>query len=344
MTHNYSLRSRGPASYTEAINRNLIELSTPADLDDRNRIENRAEQDQNNGISPEDSNPDDKSSQTNPREDFNEDANQSPGQREPCQQGISQDLTQVQHASSQTDGASHSDLDHINANLNTSETELQVLRVQNAQYEEKIKILTQKLNTNEDIMQKMNGQMAKLVIESRQRAIPKLPIFSGSADENIEVWITQFDESLQFLNDAEKLQEMLPKFRGTAADFVFGQLTYAERSDYQTLLSQLELRFKMIETPRMFQIQLENRKQRVGESYHDFACELKRLYEKAYPRRPWKVRDEDLVRKFMNCILDREAGAQVEYHQCPKTIDHAVYEVVRYTELLGRPKPITQSN
>ena len=146
------------------------------------------------------------------------------------------------------------------------------------------------------------------------RAIPKLPNFSGGPDENIEVWITQFDESLHFLNDAEKLQEMLPKFRETAADFVFGQLTYAERSDYQTLLSQLELRFKTIETPRMFRIQFENRKQRVGESVHDFACELKRLYDKAYPRRPWHVRNEDLVLKFLNCFLDQEAGAQVEYH------------------------------
>ncbi len=173
--------------------------------------------------------------------------------------------------------------------------------------------------------------------------------FSGGADENIEVWITQFDESLHFLNDAEKLQEMLPKFRQTAADFVFGQLTYAERSDYQSLLLQLELRFKTIETPRMFQIQFDNRKQRVGESYHNFACELKRLYDKAYPRRPWRVRNEDLVRKFLNGCLNRKVAAQVEYHQSPKTIDHAVYEMVHYLEIFGPPDSniqptITQSN
>ena len=95
--------------------------------------------------------------------------------------------------------------------------------------------------------------------------------------------------------------------------------------------------------PRMFHIQFENRKQRVGESVHDFACDLKRLYDKAYPRRPWYVRNEDLVLKFLNCILDQEAGAQVEYHKCPKTIDHAVYEMIRYMEVVGRSQPTNRS-
>ncbi len=265
-----------------------------------------------------------------------------------------------QNESSQTDERQSTEVNGSHETVNDNSThesntqllsELQEFKTKNAEYTEIIKTLKQTLNMKEDTIQQMSSQMAKLMMDHQQRAIPKLPNFSGGPSENIEVWITQFDESLYFLSDAEKLQEMLPKFRETAADFVFGQLTYAERSDYQTLLSQLELRFKTIETPRMFQIQFDNRKQRVGESVHDFACELKRLYEKAYPRRPWKVRDEDLVRKFMNCILDRQAGAQVEYHQCPKTIDHAVYEMVHYSEVFGQSdatslgrSPTSQSN
>ena len=144
------------------------------------------------------------------------------------------------------------------------------------------------------------------------RAIPKLSNISVGPDENIEVWITPFDESLHFLSDIDKLQEMLPKFRDIASDFVFGQLTYAERSDL----------IKTVETPRMFQMHFDKRKQTDEESYHDFGCDLKRLYGKAYPRRPWYVRNEDLVRKFLSCIMDKEAGGQIEYHKCRKTIDH----------------------
>ena len=95
-----------------------------------------------------------------------------------------------------------------------------------------------------------------------------------------------------------------------------------------------------IETPHMFQNQLENRIQKAGESIQDFASDLKLLYSKAYPGRPRSVRDEDLVRRFMSGLLieNKEAGAQVEYHRSPRTIDPAVYEMVHYLEMIGRPE------
>ena len=331
-SHNYSLRSRGPVpSCSEAINRNLIELSAYPE-------ESQGEPAHNDGSIG--------------QETFNEES-----QNVSSHENRHQDIMKGQDASSQTDGASHRDSSQINENESPSRQyinnarnasaqlfkELEELRTKNAENIASIRMLKQELNIKEDTIQQMSSQAAKPKIERPQRSIPKLSNFSGGTNENIEVWITQFDESLHFLSDAEKLQEMLPKFRDTAADFVFGQLTYTERSDYETLLSQLELRFKTIETPRMFHIQFENRKQRVGESVHDFACELKRLYDKAFPRRPWRVRNEDLVLKFLNCILDQEAGAQVEYHKCPKTIDHAVYEMIRYMEVVGRSQPTNHS-
>ncbi len=103
----------------------------------------------------------------------------------------------------------------------------------------------------------------------RKGYIPKLPNFSGSPSEKIEVWITQFDETLHFLNDAEKLQELLPKFRDTAADFVFGQLMPEIRRDYNLLVSELMTRFNLIETPRMYRLQYDKRKQKLGENVHD---------------------------------------------------------------------------
>ncbi len=353
MTHHYSLRSRGPVpSYSEAINRNLIELTMNLDDKTDSRNENQREQGHVDGSAGTEIQSQNEESQTVAcQTDSNEDSlNANQTQNGSNRQNINRGITQSEERSSQTDGASHRDSSLINENespswqyINNARNasaqlfkELEELRTKNTENEAIIKTLKQKLNINEVTMHKMNGQMTKLVTESQQRAIPKLPNFSGGPDDNIEVWITQFYESLHFLSDVDKLQEMLPKFRDIASDFVFGQLSYAERSDYQSLLSQLELRFKTVETPRMFQMHFDKRKQTVGESYHDFACDLKRLYGKAYPRRPWYVRNEDLVQKFLSCIMDQEAGAQVEYHKCPKTIDHAVYEMIRYTEVVGR--------
>ncbi len=234
-------------------------------------------------------------------------------------------------------------------------TELEELRAKNAQYKEINRRLTQELNGKDDQIEALSSQMARLMDEvssdynSRKGYIPKLPNFSGRSNEKIEVWITQFDEALYFLNDAEKLYELLPKFRDTAAEFVFGQLTPKVRRDYNLLVSELITRFQKIETPRMYRTQLENRKQRVGESIHDFACDLKRLYDKAYPGRPANVRNEDLVEKFMDGLLDDVARFQVEYHKSPAMIDQAVYEVIHYQEVFGESEkktysPTTQSN
>ncbi len=241
--------------------------------------------------------------------------------------------------------------------------ELEELRIKDAVNKATIKMLKQELNVkdyqieqinakqkhDDEVIQKLTTQMAELGNEyktnkCRHRAIPKLPVFTGK--EDIDVWLKQFDESLYYLSDAEKLDEIIPKFRDVAADFVFGQLTPVERAGYQTLVSQLRLRFMKIETPHMFQNQLENRKQKVGESIQDFASDLKRLYSKAYPGRPQSVKNEDLVLRFMGGLLpeNREAGAQVEYHRPPRTIDHAVYEMVHYLEMVGRPKSPSHTN
>ncbi len=170
----------------------------------------------------------------------------------------------------------------------------------------------------------------------RSKYRPKLPNFTGN--ERFEVWITQFEEALYQWSDEEKLDELIPKLRDAAADFVFGQLTPDTRADYQELVTQLSLRFRTVETPKMFQAQLENRKQKVGESIHDYASELKRLYDKAYPGRPTRVRNEDLVKKFMKGLIEEEVGSQVEYHKSPSTIDQAVYEVSRYLETVKSSK------
>jgi len=68
----------------------------------------------------------------------------------------------------------------------------------------------------------------------------------------------------------------------------------------------------------------------------DYAAELKSLYDKAYPNRDGVTRREDLLRKFLDGLLDERTQMQVEYLKEPSDIDQAVYEVVNYLETRKR--------
>ncbi len=253
MTHNYSLRSAGPVepSYTEALNRNLIELSGLANEngnEEQQPIAGSVQNDTNKNTSSQNEESKTRISQTeacqtNPcQEEGTQNRASSAvacqtdsGESSPSQsttqnvasqinssevslnanqthngsnrKNMNQCITQSKDESSQTDGANITD-----SNLNATETELQELRIRNSQYKENIKILMQELNTRDETIrrtnEKLNTQMASVMNEFRpntcQRAIPKLPDFSGGSDDNIEVWITQFDESLHFLSNDEK--------------------------------------------------------------------------------------------------------------------------------------------
>lgn len=45
----------------------------------------------------------------------------------------------------------------------------------------------------------------------------------------------------------------------------------------------------------------------------DYAAELKRLYDKAHPKRNSERREEDLLRRFLDGLADSDAQFHVEY-------------------------------
>lgn len=169
------------------------------------------------------------------------------------------------------------------------------------------------------------------------RSSPRLPPYTGQ--EKWEVWFNRFSDVAQFQgwDNQRKLEELLPRLRGTAGDFVYGQLSFADRTDYRTLLTELDSRFRVVETQKTFQTQFSNRVQKPGESPEVYAAELKRLYDKAYLNRDRRTREEDLLRKFLDGILDDRARFQVEYIKEPQNIDQAVSELVNFQELKKRP-------
>ena len=68
-----------------------------------------------------------------------------------------------------------------------------------------------------------------------------------------------------------------------------------------------------------------------------YAAELKRLCEKAYPNRDPSTRAEDLLRRFMDGLVDEKAQFHIEYIKESSNIDQAVYEAVNFQETRRKP-------
>ncbi len=186
-----------------------------------------------------------------------------------------------------------------------------------------------------------NSSGRRMEVGQRQRHVVntniKLPQFNGK--ERWEIWINRFHDVARIngWNDEEKLAELLPRLHGAAGEFVYGQLSIGVRNNYRSLMAELDSRFRVIETTKTFKAVFGNRCQKPGETVEEYAAELKRLYDKAFPQRDRETRREDLLRKFFDGLADERTRFQVEYVKDPLDIDQAVYEVVNFVETRRKP-------
>ncbi len=189
-------------------------------------------------------------------------------------------------------------------------------------------------NDNDDSLVSTPKLMARKVSNHHIR----LPPFNGSSKESWKVWYNRFEEvaERQGWSEAMRLDEMLPKLQGIAGDYVFGQLSKKSRSSYRILVKELETRFRVIENPKAYALKFSRRDQRQGESVEEYAAALKEIYDKAHPNRDESTRGEDLLRRFLDGLLDEKAKSQVEFVKSPSSIDEAMYEVVNFCEAQGK--------
>ena len=72
--------------------------------------------------------------------------------------------------------------------------------------------------------------------------------------------------------------------------------------------------------------------QKVLETEETYVAKLKPVYGKAYAQQDSASRDEDLLRRFLNSLIDQKACQQVEFVKDPANIDEALDEIVKYHE------------
>lgn len=87
---------------------------------------------------------------------------------------------------------------------------------------------------------------------------------------------------------------------------------------------------------KSLEAKFSNRKQRSNESVETYATELKKLYAKAYPDRDDKTKQEDLLRRFFDGLIDEKVQSQVEFVKDPDNIDDAVFEVINFQDMNKR--------
>lgn len=160
----------------------------------------------------------------------------------------------------------------------------------------------------------------------------RLPPYMGK--DNWEVWLNRFTDVANIRNwgDHDKLEEILPLMQGSAGEFVFGQLSQGCRSNYSCLIEELNNRFQLVECRKTFSAQFSHRCQKPGETVENFAADLKRLYDKAYPDRDRQTRKEDLLRRFLDGLNHEKARFHVEFTKDPPNIEQAIIEVVNFME------------
>lgn len=176
------------------------------------------------------------------------------------------------------------------------------------------------------------------------RRNPKLPPFTGK--ETWKVWFNRFEEvaSRQKWSSDAKLDELLPLLQGVAGEFVYEQLSHETRCNYMSLCKELNNRFRVVETSKAFWVQFSHRNQKYGETIEDYAAELKKLYDKAHVRRDTETRREDLLRRFLDGLIDDKARFHVEFIKEPNDIDEAVYQVVCFQQTKQKRKGIGYQN
>jgi hypothetical protein len=162
---------------------------------------------------------------------------------------------------------------------------------------------------------------------------PKLPPFTGDK-EKWKVWFTRFQDiaARKGWSEEDCLDELLPRLQGQAGEFVYDQLGQRTRQNYPSLIKELNVRFRRVESTKTFGTMFSHRSQKPGETAEEYSAELKRLYDKAHPQRDQQTRQEDLLRRFLDGLLDDRTRFHVEYVKSPETIDDAVNEVVNFIE------------
>ena len=102
----------------------------------------------------------------------------------------------------------------------------------------------QDISSGEDTEYSLSDEQSQVNRGPRGNNSCKLPPFTG--EEKWNIWFNRF--KLQLWGNQQKLWELLQRLQDPAGEFVYRQLTHATWTSYSTLVSELNSRFRVVET------------------------------------------------------------------------------------------------
>ena len=91
----------------------------------------------------------------------------------------------------------------------------------------------------------------------------RLRAFTGNSNDSWKVCHARFTSiaNLNKWDETTRLSELMQRLQGTAAEFVFDEIPEEMLTNYEILVSELDSRFKSVETNRTFRVQFSEQVQ-----------------------------------------------------------------------------------
>ena len=148
---------------------------------------------------------------------------------------------------------------------------------------------------------------------SRPSSSPKVPTFDGTISAQFRPWIIQFEAIArhQGWTLGERVVRLVSSLTGPAANLLIG-MTLGQLDDYNFLRARLSRRYDPPEREEAHRAELRARTRRRNESADEFAENIKKLAQRAYPSADQNMLDNLVVERFR----EGHGNEELKKHLC----------------------------
>ncbi|XP_054083379.1 uncharacterized protein LOC128920323 [Zeugodacus cucurbitae] len=141
------------------------------------------------------------------------------------------------------------------------------------------------------------------------------PSFDGTTP--FQIFKLQFEKTADTnkWNAEDKVAQLFVALKGAAAE-ILQTIPNCESSSYEALMAAVERRYGSEHRRQIFQIELQNRKQKASEYLQEFATEVERLAHLAYAHKSAEYIEDIKIHSFVNGI--RDENTRYSALACPK--------------------------
>ncbi|XP_049304021.1 uncharacterized protein LOC125776325 [Bactrocera dorsalis] len=259
---------------------------------------------------------------------------------------LAQQMTQIAENTSQLESRLTQQMTENNTQL--EKRLVQQITESNTQVQQKVSKLEDELSTLKNDEENLKSEVLHLSNRMRELQLhgpapstnnPRLkaPTFDGSIP--FKIFKLQFEKTAlaNNWNAADKVASLFVSLKGPAAE-ILQTIPDCERDNYEALMSAIERRYGSEHRKQIYQIELQNRGQKMNESLQKFATEIERLAHLANADAPVDYIERVKIQCFINGIRDvdtKRATYALPKRTFAETVSHALTQET--ASLLSKP-------